>query len=143
MTKWAGHGNCGSTLNIKLRGTKGLVAVWFGKPKTIRCQVAKKKFYQSRANNAGVIESGSQEQFPSVEIPPNYTPRFLVPAGVPIRFRNIFRGGDWQPSRTTTPHGFDRFERFVKEPGGNHFEFRADGGWLMLVASRFVKRRST
>jgi hypothetical protein len=72
--------------------------------------------------------------------PPRHVPRFLVPAGTRCAVKRV-SDDEWRFHVTARPNGFERFERWVKSETGNFFEFRADGGWLMLVASRFVVRR--
>jgi hypothetical protein len=62
--------------------------------------------------------------------------RFVVPAGVPSAVRSVY-GGDWRTFTTTRENCFGRFERF--DPDG-YFEFRADGGWLLMVHRRHVRR---
>lgn len=68
---------------------------------------------------------------------PNSTRRFTVPAGTKCAVRSIYEG-DWTTHTTTRVNHFDRFDRWVKDETGDYYEFRADGGWVMLVQARFV-----
>jgi hypothetical protein len=99
----------------------------------------RERSYLQRAAATGLVDE-RRPLFPARTRPPRHTPRFLVPAGTPAAVRNIHRG-EWAPFTTRKVSGFERFERLVRDGANTYYEFRADGGWLLLVQSRYVRRR--
>jgi hypothetical protein len=99
---------------------------------------AKPKLYFQRAAAEGLVRG--EQPFEKVKAS-RRVPRFLVPKGTRCAVRSVYKD-EWLPFTTTRDNGFERFERWVKDEGGPYFEFRSQiGGWILLVAARFVVER--